>query len=346
MSKRLGTMLLTTMIALALVACGGQTDPADGATVEDPMVLVFAHVLDPTHPVHQGAMKMDEILQELSGGTMKLDIYPNSALGDEIPVAEVQASSDTIALSAPSGNAMQTFSNEFYCVDFPFAFENYDQVWAFYDGPMGDFLFQSLEGTGLLGIGWWDNGFRNLTSNKPVHTAADVSGMKIRVMSAEVFLATWDAMGAAATPVAFAEVYSALQQGVVEAQENPIANIYGMKFNEVQEYITFTRHVHDPSPVLMSEKVWGALSQEQQGWVLQACEEAGAYMRQVSVDQEAGKLQEMIDSTGLQVVELTDEERQTFVDATKDVYLEFTDRMSPEGVELYEKTIAEIHEQY
>ncbi len=308
----------------------------------DHITLIAAHTLDTTHPVHQGFVKMDELLQEYSGGTMSIEIYPSSALGDEEPVLETQAlGGGTIDLSAPSGAALQSFSSEFLTVDFPFAFENYDEVWKFYDGEFGDYLYDSLEGTGLVGLSWWDNGFRNLTTtSKEVHTASDVKGLKIRTMSARVHMAAWNAMGAAATPIPFGELYTALQQGVVDGQENPVANIYGNKLYEEQQYLIFTRHVHDPSPLIISEDSWNKLTDEQKGWVQQAADEAAIYMREQSIAEEDSKLQ-LIKDAGVTVIELTEEERQTFIDATKDVYKQFESEISPEGLELYFKCLDE-----
>ncbi len=352
--KCIGIALACSM-AISLAACGGGSSSSSGgssgassggassaAPSGEVKTLIAAHTLDTTHHVHQGFVKMDEVLQDISGGTMKLDIYPSSALGDEEPVLETQSlGGGTIDLSSPSGNALQPFSSEFLTVDFPFVFENYDQVWKFYDGEFGQYLFDSLEGTGLKGIAWWDNGFRNLTTtNKEIHTADDLKGMKIRTMSARVHMANFNALGAAATPVPFAELYSALQQGVADGQENPIANIYGNRLYEVQKYIMRTRHVHDPQPVLMSQDSWDGLTEEQQGWVMQAVEEATQYMRKLSADEEEEKLQKLQDN-GMVLVELTPEEHQTFVDKTKDVYKEFESEITPEGLELYFKAVEE-----
>ena len=247
-------------------------------------------------------------------------------------------------MSAPSGNALQGFDSNFLVVDFPFQFENYDQVWAFYDGEFGQFLQDSIhqKNEGLMVLDWWDNGFRNLTTTKKeVHTAADLKGMKIRVMSAAVHQDAWNTLGAAATAIPYAEVYNALQQGVVEGQENPVANIYGMKFYEVQKYIIFTRHVHDPSPVVVATSIWDTLTDEQKGWVTEACEEAGQYMRQVSIDDEEGKLQEMVDQ-GLTVINLTPEELKTFQDGTASVKDHFADQLDDGVLEKYEAALAAV----
>lgn len=341
--KRTLSVILALFMALGLTACGdsgSQSASGDGGGEGEVLQLTLAHTLDSEHPVHLGAQYFAEKLEELSGGTMVTTVHPNSGLGGEDEVVEMQSYGDSITFSVPSGCALQNYTGAMYAADFYFQFENYDQVWAFYDGEYGDYIKDSLDGTGLVVTYFWDNGFRNLTTtSKEVHTAADLKGMKIRVMDAETHLAAWNAIGAAATPIAYSEVYSSLQQGVVEGEENPVFNIIGSRFQEVQDYLMMTRHVHDVSPFIISGTAWESWTDEQRGWVEQASQEAGDYMRQQAVDLEAEKLQQLKDE-GMTVIELTDEERQTFVDAVKDVPAQFADRMGEETYALYQECIA------
>lgn len=353
--KRTLAAILTLSMTAALCACGsgsgggqaaGDADkPAaenSSAASGDVLELKLAHTLDPANPTQLGAEFFADRLEELSGGTMKTTVYGNSALGDEGEIAEMQSYGDSVTFSVPSGQVLQNFSPAFYAVDFYFALEDYDQVWKFYDGEFGQYLKDSLDGTGLVVTSFWDNGFRNLTTtNKEVHTVADIKNLKIRVMNAETHLAAWKAMGAAATPIAYSEVYSALQQGVVEGQENPLSNIIGSKFNEVQKYLIMTRHVHDVAPFIISGKAWDSWTDEQKAWVQQASDEAAEYMREKSVELTEENKKKLADE-GMTVIDLTDEERQTFEDAVKDVPEQFKDKMGAEAYEMYEKCIAEI----
>lgn len=340
--RKLMSMTLAVLMVLALTACGG--GDSNDSSSNDVQQLVFSHALDTEHPVHLGAQYFAERLEELSGGTMVTTIHPNAGLADDEAAAEMQSYGDSITFSTPSGYVLEKYSSAMYPVDFYFQFENYDQVWAFYDGEYGDYMKDSLEGTGLVVTCFWDNGFRNLTTtSKEVHNASDLKGVKIRVMNAETHLAAWDAIGAAATPIAYSEVYSALQQGVVDGQENPVFNIIGSRFNEVQDNLIMTRHVHDPSPFIISGTAWDKWTDEQKGWVEQASKEAAEFMRQKAVELEDSKLQELKDS-GMNVYELTDAERQTFVDVVKDVPAQFADLMGAEAYELYEKCIAEVQQ--
>ncbi|SFQ18707.1 tripartite ATP-independent transporter solute receptor, DctP family [Oscillibacter sp. PC13] len=348
--KRMLSVVLALLMVLSLAACGGSdtSAPADGdaasgagAASGEVLQLTLAHTLDSEHPVHLGAEYFADRLEELSGGTMVTTVHPNSGLGGEDEVVEMQSYGDSVTFSVPSGCALQNYAPAMYAADFYFQFANYDQVWAFYDGEYGDYVKNSLDGTGLVVTYFWDNGFRNLTTtSKEVHTAADLKGVKIRVMNAETHLAAWNAIGAAATPIAYSEVYSSLQQGVVDGQENPVFNIIGSRFQEVQKNLIMTRHVHDVSPFIISGTAWESWTDEQRGWVEQASQEAGDYMRQQAVELEDVKLQDLKDA-GMNVYELTDAERQTFVDAVKDVPAQFADKMGSEAYELYQKCIAE-----
>lgn len=351
--KRMLSVVLALLMVLSLAACGGSDTSApadgdaasgDGAASGEVLQLTFAHVLDTEHPVHLGAEYFADRLEELSGGTMVTTVHPNSGLGGEDEVVEMQSYGDSVTFSTPSGCALQNYAPAMYAADFYFQFADYDQVWKFYDGEYGDYVKNSLDGTGLVVTSFWDNGFRNLTTtDKEIHTASDLKGVKIRVMNAETHLAAWNAIGCAATPIAYSEVYSALQQGVVDGEENPVFNICGSRFQEVQKYIMMTRHVHDVSPFIISGTAWESWTDEQRGWVEQASQDAAEYMRQAAIDLEAEKLQQLVDE-GMTVVELTDDERQTFIDAVKDVPAQFAQQMGEEAYEMYLKCIEEVHQ--
>lgn len=334
--KKVCSLIAVFLMVCSLAACGADSDTGEIQK------LNLSLSQDTENPVYLGAVKFSEVLEEISGGTMVTKVYPNSALGGEDEVVEMQSYSDAITFSLPSGCALQNYTPAMYAADFYFQLENYDQVWAFYDGEYGDYIKKSLEGSGLVVTHFWDNGFRNLTTtDQEIHTASELKGTKIRVMNAETHLAAWNAIGAAATPIAFSEIYSSLQQGVVDGQENPVFNIIGSRFNEVQDYLMLTRHVHDPSPFIISGTAWENWTDEQRAWVTQASEEAGEYMRALAMDLEEEKLQELKDS-GMTIVELTDEERQTFADAVKEVPAAFADKMGAETYEKYLECIAAV----
>lgn len=325
--------MLATIAALAMAMglCFGQAFAA-------PVKLVVAHVHDTEHPVHLGFVEMDRLLKAGNSG-ITLDIFPNSQLGDEESLISALRTGGSVDFTAPSAAPLQAYAKEILVCDFPYAFTNYDQVWAFYDGEMGKFLYSKLAGTGIKGLAWWDNGFRNFTTTrKEIHVPADLKGMKMRTMNAPVHMAYVNALGAAATPIPYGELYSALQQGVVDGQENPVTNIKGLKFYEVQKYLILDKHVHDPSPLLMSQKTWDKLTPDQQAAVEKAGIEAGVYMRKLSEELEVANLKVLKDN-GMIVIDLTPEQAAMFRDATKDVYKKFIKDAGQEAVDLYLKNL-------
>lgn len=327
-------LVLIAALVFTLGLCFGQASAAE-------VKLVVAHVHDTEHPVHLGFVEMDKLLKEGNSG-ITLDIFPNSQLGDEESLISALRTGGSVDFTAPSAAPLQAYAKEILVCDFPYAFANYDQVWAFYDGEMGKYLYSKLAGTGIKGLAWWDNGFRNFTTTKKeIHVPGDLKGMKMRTMNAPVHMAYVNALGAAATPIPYGELYSALQQGVVDGQENPVTNIKGLKFYEVQKYLILDKHVHDPSPLLISEKTWKKLSSEQQAAVEKAGIEAGIYMREIAEDMEVENLKVLKDA-GMVIIELTNEQAALFRDATKDVYKMFIKSAGQEAVDLYLKNLESV----
>ena len=190
--KKWTARILAMLMILALVGCGGDSGSTDesGGSDGETLQLTLSLAQDTENPVYLGAVYFADRLKELSGGTMETTVHPNSALGGEEEIVEMQSYGDSITFSLPSGYTLQKYTPAMYAADFYFQFENYDQVWAFYDGAYGDYVKESLDGTGLVVTSFWDNGFRNLTTtNREVHTAGDLKGVKLRVMSAETHMA-------------------------------------------------------------------------------------------------------------------------------------------------------------
>ena len=319
--KKIVCMVMAVVMALGLTACGngGNTPAGSNGGNGEVLQLTLAHVLDAEHPVNLGAEYFAKRLEELSGGTMVTTVHPNSGLGGEEEVVEMQSYSDTVTFSVPSGCALQKYCPATYAADFYFQFENYDQVWAFYDGEYGDYIKDSLDGTGLVVTYFWDNGFRNLTTkNTPVHTTADLKGLKIRVMSAETHLAAWNAMGAAATPIAFSEVYSALQQGTVDGNEQPIFLTMTSRFEEVQKYLSLTGHFYTSGIATINKNFFESLPEDLQKVVTDAADVAREAQYQYCDEDNATALEYL--KTKMEVNEITPENHQLFVDVTAPVY--------------------------
>ena len=316
---------------------GGNTTSSE-ATKQggEKIKLIAAHVLAPSHPYQAGFEKMAEIVKAKTNGQIEIEIHANAELGEEEQTIE-GLQMGTIDITTVSAAALTGFVKEYMACDLPFTFATPEEAYKFYDGPIGIELFQKTESTGIVGLAWWENGFRDFTNNiRPISVPADMKGMKIRTMKSPVHMASVRAIGADAVPVSFGELYSALQQNVVDGQENPVANIHANRFYEVQKYVTISRHFYDPSPTFISKKTWDKLNAEQKKILLDASIEARDYMRKVANEQEAG-LVEDLKKNGMTVTTLTTDQVKAFQDITKDVYKEFESQIGKEFLDKFYK---------
>lgn len=337
--RKLALLIMIAVLALTLVACGGdKKDTSGGDAKPEPMKLIASHVLGPTHPYQPGFEKMAEIVKERTNGEIIIEIFHSASLAEEEAAIEA-LQIGTIDITTVSAAPMTGFVKEYMASDLPFIFSSPEEAFAFYDGPVGDKLFELTEPIGLVGLAWWENGFRNFTTkNRAIYSPDDMKGLKLRTMNSPVHMASVRALGADAIPIPFGELYSALQQGVVDGQENPVANIHAMRFYEVQGYTILSRHFHDPSPTFISQKTWDRLTDEQKKIIKDAAIEARDYMRQIGIEQEAGLIEEL-KQQGMEVIELTPEQIKAFQDATKDVYKQFEDQIGTEYLEYFFKEL-------
>jgi len=304
------------------------------APAQAKMNLAFAHVLAPEHPYQAACEKMKEIVEARTNGEITITIHPSASLAEE-PGAIEALKMGTIALTTVSGAPLTGFVKEFMACDLPFLFKTPQEAYEFYDGPLGDELFKLTEKIGLVGLAWWDNGFRNFTNRvRPLTKPDDFKGLKVRLMNSPVHMASVRALGGNPVPIDFGELYTALQQGVVDGQENPVANIYTSRFHEVQKYLTMSRHFYDPSPTFISAKIWEKLTPEQQQIMKEAAIIARDHMRKITNDQEDG-LVEKLKKEGMEVAYLSPEEAEAFQNATKDVWKEFEDQIGKEFLTKY-----------
>lgn len=236
-----------------------------------------------------GAVAFRETLERLSDGKFKVVEHPSSALGGERDMIEgLQIGSVDLVItsSGPLGN----FVPEVLVLDLPFLFRDYDHARGVLDGEVGQELLAAMRNADLVGLAWSENGFRHLTnSQRSVTTPADLQGLKVRTMENQVHMRAFQAMGAAPTPMAWPEVYTALQQGTVDGQENPIPVIASAKFWEVQGHVSLTGHVYSPAVVLASPFLMDGLSEEEQGWFYEAAGASAAATRaRVTADEARG----------------------------------------------------------
>ena len=224
-----------------------------------------------------GLIEMQKLLEEYSGGEMTLDIYPNSALGNESDMMNsVSMGMQEMALvSTGPIPAFATSTANWSVLDLPYLFDSAEHAYEVLDGEVGQTLLNGFNGTGIKAIGFWENGFREVTNNtKEIVNPSDLAGMKIRTMENPVHMATYEALGATPTAMAWGEIFSALQQGTVDGQENPIAIIYTARVHEVQAYCSMIDLFYSPCVLMINEDLYNSWTDEQRAAFDQAAEEA------------------------------------------------------------------------
>ncbi len=266
-------MLLSGVI---VSACGGQTD--DNSSEK---VLRIAHSLNQNHPVHLSLEHMGERLSDISGGTMSLSIYPGAQLGSEREVIEL-VQIGALAMTKVSTISMEGFSEDMRVFSVPYIFEDNDHYWRVLNGPVGQELLESLSPVLLKGLGYYDAGSRSFyMTDGAVKTPADLAGKKVRVLPSQASIAMVKALGGSATPISWGELYTALQQGVVDGAENNPPSYYLSKHYETSKYYTLDEHTSVPDLIIISTKVWGGLSAEQQEWLRRAMAESTVFQRKL-----------------------------------------------------------------
>ena len=296
--------------------------------------LVVGHVLSETSHYGVGAEAFVKTLSEASNGEWTGRQAAAGSLGGERDMIEgLQIGSVDLVITStgPLGN----FVPEVYVLDLPFLFRDYDHARTTLDGNVGMELLNKMGDHDLVGLAWSENGFRHVTNSKrEVKTPDDLQGLKLRTMQNKVHMAAFSGMGASPTPMAFPELFSALQQGVVDGQENPVTVISSSKFWEVQQYVSLTGHVYSPAIILASPSLWSNLSDEEKTW-FEAASKASAAATRAEVNRLENDGIALLRSNGMTVS--TDIDKGPFATLAKPSYAVFTDKY---GTELVEKILA------
>lgn len=297
--KVLAVALSTALSAVLLAGCGGGGSAPKGADAGKPVELKLGHIQSENDLWHKGALKFKEEVEAKSNGSMKVTLYPNSTLGGDRDLAEgMQMGTVDFALIA---GVLGNFEKSISLLELPYLFDNEEQFAKVVHGKIGDEITQNvLKSSGIRILSWWDRGPREVTANKPIQSLADIQGLKIRLPEIPAMVETWRAMGATPTPMAWNEVYTGLEQKVIDAQENPIPFIYGGRIHEVQKYLAMTDHKYEYVTLAMSDKKWSQLSEAQRKIVSDAAAVATAYENKLVKEQTQSILQEM-EKSGLKV---------------------------------------------
>lgn len=270
------------------------------------------------HPLEQGAVKFAELAAAKSGGKFKVNVFPGGQLGGDAPtVSALQGG--TVEITVLNSGILASQVKDFEVYDFPFMFANAKEADAVVDGPFGQKLHARLADKGIVGLTYWELGFRNLTNGrKPIKNTEDIAGLKLRVIPNAINVDWVKALGANPTPMAFPEVYAGLESRAIDGQENPLSVILANKFFEVQKFLTLTNHQYNPQSFIVSKKVWDGLSADEKKIIADAAVEAGRFQRQVNRDAAAGQL-DALKKAGMQVSELSPSEMAEFRDKMKPV---------------------------
>jgi TRAP-type transport system periplasmic protein len=267
--------------------------------------FTFQNALE--HPQGQGAKKFGDLLAQKTGGKHTVKLFPGGQLGGDLQtVSALQGG--TLDITVLNAGLLSGQVREFALFDLPFLFNSGQEADAVVDGPFGKRLSDLVASKGLVGLGYWELGFRNLTnSRRPITKLEDIEGLKIRVVQSPIYIDLFNTLGANAVPMPFPELYTALDQKIVDGQENPVAVILTSKFAEVQKHLTFTRHTYNPQIVIFSKRSWDKLDLEERKLIEEAAAEAKVFQRQLSRQTE-GKAIERLKAAGMQLVELSPQE--------------------------------------
>lgn len=328
--KKLHRFMLIAMaivMVFSLTACGekaapaGQEAPAAGepaaAAPAETTVIKLGMTINEQDSFYLCAQKFSDLVKERTNGAYDIQLFPNSALGDERTMLE-SMQMGTLDAGIITSGPFVNFVPEFGVFDMPFLFPDNASAYKVLDGEIGKEILGKLETKDLKGLAFAERGFRNLTNSvRPVKTAADIKGLKIRVMENEVYISSFGAMGVNAVPMAWTEALTALQQGTIEGQENPVNVIHAYKMWDSQKYVTMTRHAYAAAVITFSLEKFNSLPADVQKIFLDAAQEAAEYERAWVAENEATQLAAM-EQNGMEVVK--DPDLASFKAAVQPVY--------------------------
>lgn len=309
--KRFAFLTLAMIVGLAFVS-------ADQAAAK--MKLKLASVTPTNHAYNEGAREFARLVKEGSNGEIEITVYPGGQLGKGERELVEGMQVGIIDLAVTSTGPLANFSPDMGVVDLPFLFLNNEQVDKVLDGKIGRKLLDGLDSANLVGLAFMENGFRNFTNSvRPLTKPEDLKGLKFRTMENPVHLASVRALGAQAVPMSWGEVYTSLQTGVIDGQENPVAIIWVNKMNEVQKYLSLTGHFYSPAPLTMSKKKFDSLKPEYQKLFIDSAIKAAKFERKIIRDAEKKQIEDL-KSWGMEVTEI---DKKPFVEAMQPVYESF-----------------------
>jgi C4-dicarboxylate-binding protein DctP len=303
------------------------------ATAQAPIVLKFSHVVAPNTPKGKGAEKFKELAEKYTNGKVKVEVYANSTLykdKEELEALQLGA----VQMLAPSNSKFGPIGvKDFEVFDLPYLLPNKAALRKVTDGPIGKAMLKKLESKGMVGLAYWDNGFKEMSANKPLRMPEDYKGLKFRIQSSKVLEAQFRALGAIPQVMAFSEVYQALQTGVVDGQENTPSNMFTQKFHEVQKYTTLTNHGYIGYVVVVNKKFWDDLPADVRGQLEKAMAEATVYSNEISEKENVESLDDIKKSGKTELITPTAAESAAMRKAMEPLYQEMSSRVGKQLID-------------
>jgi C4-dicarboxylate-binding protein DctP len=324
----------------ALVVALAAAASFNAAWAQAPIVIKFSHVVATDTPKGQAAERFKELAEKLTKGRVKVEVYPNSQLYKDkeemeaLQLGAVQMLAPSLAKFGPLG------VKEFEAFDLPYIFPNKQALYAVTEGPIGKGLLQKLEPKGITGLAYWDNGFKVMSANKPLHAPADFRGLKMRIQSSKVLDAQMRALGANPQVLAFSEVYQALQTGVVDGTENPPSNMYTQKMHEVQKHVTMSNHGYLGYAVIVNKKFWDGLPTDVRGQLEVAMRDATTFEKAISQRDNDLAMDAIRKAGKTTIYNLTPQEQAEWRKTLAPVQKQMEDRIGKELISSINKTTA------
>jgi C4-dicarboxylate-binding protein DctP len=328
------------MRKLLLAAAAAAIIAAPSAVLaQSPIVIKFSHVVAPNTPKGKGAEKFKELAEKYTNGKVKVEVYPNSTLykdKEELEALQLGA----VQMLAPSNSKFGPMGiKEFEVFDLPFIIPNLNALRKVTEGPMGDKMLKLLEPKGMIGLAYWDNGFKQMSANKALRVPADYKGLKFRIQSSKVLEAQFRALGATPQVMAFSEVYQALQTGVVDGQENTPSNMYTQKMHEVQKYTTLTNHGYIGYVVVVNKKFWDDLPGDVRTNLTKAMKESTTYANTISAQENDEALADIKKSGKTELITPTAAEMAAMRKAMEPIYDDMAKRVGKQLIDDVVKTV-------
>ena len=310
-----------------------------GVAAQQPIVIKFSHVVAVDTPKGSAAEYFKKLAEERTKGRVKVEVYPNSQLYKDkeeleaLQLGSVQMLAPSLAKFGPLG------AREFEVFDLPYIFDGYGELHKITQGPIGQGLLKKLDSKGIIGLAYWDNGFKVMSANKPLKTPADFRGLKMRIQSSKVLDSQMRALGATPQVMAFSEVYQALQTGVVDGTENPPSNLYTQKMHEVQKFVTVSDHGYLGYAVIVNKKFWDGLPADIRTTLEGAMKDATKFANDVAKKDNDEALAKVKASGKSQIVTLTPEEKKAWKKALVKVHQEHEAKIGKELIQsIYKET--------